>query len=637
MKKNIGLVGRQEPSKKKKCVVCSPFMKTPPRRRPCPLSCSVPLISIFRHDWDTHKGFHNLQHKADHLHTAGAQAIAEAARQNAFGHRVPENAAVDSQRERLRETSLPLLSNNKRKLENNIWNSESSKKRRVSSHENAIVDASSRLSVEKGHDPDIALGPGISKGSGLLMVSNYLATLSKPRRYDYKAWGRRRDVAVKKLAPLFPDIDFAAFCDEVNRIAIRNTDHGMKNLSAFELLAELKSLFPSLPSLVADLRLLFKCLCFDWLKTHSAYYDAIFDRKDIVAHRKLFCPLWRYLLNSPEVFLAVGDGSHQHQNERNSHGWIDKTKKNGDEVPSGAGLGARVNYWTFLTPFGVLEDKNKQSVTTITETGSIMDGDDIISFIEKGAKAMAEHPLAKRKIKVMSIDGAIINKMFPSTSIVPSNMNASDGGKNRVSMDSIGIAGLRRVLAAMGKDADADQLHVEDLRRLLWESDVVRAQLTAAEAKAAEYGVILIYTPKSPPRFSICEPFFRWQKRQLQNLFEVDLIRNKISETDSSFLISNINITNKAHLTKWLKNSLKYAEYFAKGGDENVRENDMTKVDLNKVGHHLPPLILVRNSQELSYYIHESNWVLIRGKHYPLEPAPWSASADWKRRLGEGS
>ena len=85
----------------------------------------------------------------------------------------------------------------------------------------------------------------------------------------------------------------------------------------------------------------------------------------------------------------------------------------------------------------------------------------------------------------------------------------------------------------------------------------------------------MIYSPKSPPRFSICEPFFRFDKRHSENLFDVALIRNKIVEIDNSFLISKITPENRAHLEKWVNKSLKYAEYFSKGGNENIRENDM--------------------------------------------------------------
>jgi len=99
-----------------------------------------------------------------------------------------------------------------------------------------------------------------------------------------------------------------------------------------------------------------------------------------------------------------------------------------------------------------------------------------------------------------SIDGAIINKMFPSGTIIPSKMNAGDGGKNREEMNMIGLAGLRSVLTAMGVDVEG--LNVGECQSLLWQCDVVRAQLTSAEEVARKYGVTLIYTPKSPPRFS---------------------------------------------------------------------------------------------------------------------------------------
>jgi hypothetical protein len=49
-------------------------------------------------------------------------------------------------------------------------------------------------------------------------------------------------------------------------------------------------------------------------------------------------------------------------------------------------------------------------------------------------------------------------------------MNRSDGGKNRPAMDTIGLAGLDRVLTAM--DKDPSQLDAEGCRQVLWECDV---------------------------------------------------------------------------------------------------------------------------------------------------------------------
>ena len=91
-------------------------------------------------------------------------------------------------------------------------------------------------------------------------------------------------------------------------------------------------------------------------------------------------------------------------------------------------------------------------------------------------------------------------------------MNASDGGKNRPNMRLIGVHGLRTVLTAMGQNING--MLVEDMQKLLWECSIVQEQLTTLERLCRERGVILIYNPKSPPRFSPCEvlplpaPFF---------------------------------------------------------------------------------------------------------------------------------
>jgi len=272
----------------------------------------------------------------------------------------------------------------------------------------------------------------------------------------------------------------------------------------------------------------------------------------------------------------------------------------------------------------------------IMEPNSIMEGYDIVRFVERGSIAMSRHPMGKGKMKVLSIDGAIINKIFPSGIIIPSKMNAGDGGKNREEMNIIGLAGLRSVLTAMGVDVEG--LNVEGrvpiaslgMRRC-------KSQLTSAEEVARKYGVILIFTPKSPPRFSLCEPFFRWQKFRLQKHFNVPKIIERIIETDRSFLISQISDDNKTHLDKWIKRSLKYAEYFAKGGKENIRENEMERVDLARVGGPLPHLLIIRDQNDLANVIHDSNWILIRGKYSPETPKSRSAREDWVDRLGQGS
>lgn len=82
-------------------------------------------------------------------------------------------------------------------------------------------------------------------------------------------------------------------------------------------------------------------------------------------------------------------------------------------------------------------------------------------------------------------------------------MNRSDGGKNRPNMHLIGLAGLDRVLSTMGVDTAA--MNAEQCRQRLWECSIVMEQLTDVEAACAVHGVILIYQPKSPPKFNWCE------------------------------------------------------------------------------------------------------------------------------------
>lgn len=70
-------------------------------------------------------------------------------------------------------------------------------------------------------------------------------------------------------------------------------------------------------------------------------------------------------------------------------------------------------------------------------------------------------------------------------------------------MRDIGVAGLDSVLAAMG--VDTTTMNAEQCRQMLWECSIVTQQLNDMEAACKEQGVILIYQPKSPPKFNWCE------------------------------------------------------------------------------------------------------------------------------------
>lgn len=82
-------------------------------------------------------------------------------------------------------------------------------------------------------------------------------------------------------------------------------------------------------------------------------------------------------------------------------------------------------------------------------------------------------------------------------------MNRSDGGRNRPNMDHVGLAGLDRVLAAMGRNTQG--LNIEECRQMLWECSVVRSQLNEIEVACRRHGVVVLYQPKSPPKFNWCE------------------------------------------------------------------------------------------------------------------------------------
>jgi len=222
--------------------------------------------------------------------------------------------------------------------------------------------------------------------------------------------------------------------------------------------------------------------------------------------------------------------------------------------------------------------------------------------------------------------------MFASGSIVPSLMNRSDGGKNRPNMSQIGMAGLDRVLHAMG--VDISRMKAEECRSKLWECSIVMQQLNEMESTCRQHGVILLYQPKSPPKFNWCEHFFRSDKYRLQNQFDVAAQRDQHEAFERRFSPNSLLSDREAHrlFVDWKELTYTYIDYFIYDGSKNLNEQEARAAQIEGLPRRLSgtsPRLL----SDLAQQAHESNWILIRGKHYPLQPQQWQPRADWLERL----
>lgn len=78
----------------------------------------------------------------------------------------------------------------------------------------------------------------------------------------------------------------------------------------------------------------------------------------------------------------------------------------------------------------------------------------------------------------------------------------------------------------------------------------------------------------------------------------------------------------------WVRTCIACAIYLYNGGDKNLNENEVRKLDHDSLQPH-PPLRHFRSVAELAAAAHRANWILIRGKHYPQNPNQWDPKHGW--------
>ncbi len=231
--------------------------------------------------------------------------------------------------------------------------------------------------------------------------------------------------------------------------------------------------------------------------------------------------------------------------------------------------------------------------------------------LRRGFEAISNHPEVKsgKRIPVLHLDGARNQTTKDPDYINPNEMNLSDGGANRASMDGIGKKGLQAVLSENGQWEDG--MRLAEARTRMWASKKVRAQLCQVEKLGLEFGIIVIFNPKAHPWLAFVEQLWRWSKDKLQNLLQMSEISRKYSGLMEDFMDGTDWAVAKCQ--KWFNLSLKYVEYYSRGGVNIVKDRDMRAMDLSKMNR-LTPRPKFRS---------RANFILLRGKHYEHVDSYW--------------
>lgn len=197
-------------------------------------------------------------------------------------------------------------------------------------------------------------------------------------------------------------------------------------------------------------------------------------------------------------------------------------------------------------------------------------------------------------------------------------MNLSDGGANREPMMEIGMKGLRSVLEENGRWTS--HLTRAMAEEILWNWKLVHDQLTEIEKICNERNIICLYNSKAHPWLAPIEKWWRFSKCQLEDSTSYEEMRNTYKILVRKAMKNDVEMINKCN--KWFDLSLKFAEYYARGGSEIIREHEMRSLDLSSMPS---PTSRYRfkNIIQLLKDSHDANWILIRGKHYRTVEDYW--------------
>ena len=84
--------------------------------------------------------------------------------------------------------------------------------------------------------------------------------------------------------------------------------------------------------------------------------------------------------------------------------------------------------------------------------------------------------------------------------------------------------------------------------------------------------------------------------------------------------------------TNWTALTFAYINYHISDGSKNMTEEEVRAAKIEGRQRQLL-LVFPRSAAALAQLAHESNWILIRGKHYSPQPHQWRPPPDWLERL----
>lgn len=440
----------------------------------------------------------------------------------------------------------------------------------------------------------------------------------KPTRFNIDGWKYFRYESIQALQPYYSNTDLAAV---VAWIESHAKPPRSKPLSSQEITDSLKGMNPHTEIASSEeMAALMKALGFIWGHLHSSYYTRISRRFDVICHRSECIPILHEFMTNPRYLYVNTDWSFEYENDISKYAWIPLTEEESDLVDSKPGKGKRFSFCEFLSLDGVLRHPDGKSAGTILTSNQTLSAEDVLRTIRRGLEAVTDHPDVKagRRIPVLHLDGARNQTTKDSDYINPNDINLSDGGTNRVSMAGIGTKGLKSVLTEENQWSDG--MRLAEARDRLWASKLVRDQLSQIEKLGKEFGVIILYNPKAHPWLAFIEKLWRWVKNKLQNLLKMAEISQRYGELMVDFMDGTDWAVAKCK--KWFNLSLKYVEYYSRGGEKIIRERDMIAMDLSKLKRPAPKPKFA-NPEAARQAAHEANFILFRGKQYKPVDVYW--------------
>lgn len=439
----------------------------------------------------------------------------------------------------------------------------------------------------------------------------------RPTRFDVARWKKYRQHTVDFLAEYYPNTDLAKLCTWIEE---NGRPEGKAPLSAARIFLAMQEMFSETEiSSDFEMRKLMKALAFGFLHIHSSYYFKISIRPDVCLHRKMLIPMLLFAQTHPRSFFVNFDFSFVYQNEFSPSAWVSLAMQNADLVDAKPGKGPRMSICEFITRYGILQHPDGRSAGQTFMENEIITAEIVKDCIKRGCEAIVAHPLVKSGAQpFLLIDNARVQTTKPPNFINPRDMNVSDGGKNRVEMNLIGLRGIRSVLEEHGRWKEG--MLADEARSVLWKSKMVQSQMTEVEGICRNFGVVLLYNCKAHPWLAMIEQYWRWLKKDLMDLLSIKQIQEKHLQLVDIMMSGSLEA--KSRCEKWFSRSLKYTKYYACGGLDVVRAREMEHLDLDSLG---PSVARARFSsfEEMTNEAHDANWIAICGKRYEAVAEYW--------------